>query len=640
MSSEREPSTLRDPFKLTLVIFGVIAFMYFTAEVLKPLALAVLLSFALAPLARFLERRGLPRGAAVIATVVATMALLGGVGLVVGNQLTGLANQLPGYQKNIEAKLSKVIRRDHQSATERLQELANQVTAKLDKPQVPVAVPAPSPGEVAEAAEVVRKIEAPAPIQKVEVVQIPSFQERLRTAIGPYLEYLGIGSFVLILVLFMLMGREDLSDRIIGLFGHRQISLTTRTTEEIGQRISRYLATFALVNSGYGLVVGVGLAVIGVPYAVLWGCLAAGMRFIPYVGPGVAFLLPLVFSFAYFPGWAQPLEVFALFAVIEVLLNSFLEPVIYGKTTGVSALGLLVAAMFWTWLWGTLGLLLSTPLTVCLAVLGKYVPGLGFFATLLGEEADLDPDVRFYQRLVALDREGALAVTEDALKRWPRAEVYDRILIPTLSRAERDAGRDELGEQEQAFVWQVIGEVVDAQEGVPELSLQALAPAADQEKASGGVAPDPEAAPIELIGVTAVDTSDALVLKMLAQLLAPSGCRMEIIDDVESPLQVAERVAEHEPRLVVLSHVPPEGMTQARYLVRRLRARCPELPIVVGRWGETGAAASVAERLVNVGATTVVFSLADARERVLAKLAPTPDLVAPRPEPAAVGQGS
>src|SRR3954465_7600197 len=216
------------------------------------------------------------------------------------------------------------------------------------------------------------------------------------------------------------MGREDLSDRIIGLFGNRQISLTTRTMEEIGRRISRYLATFALVNSGFGLVIGLGRGLIGVPYAVRWGCVAAMLRFIPYVGPAVAFLLPLVFAFAHFPGWAQPLEVVVLFGVVEVLLNGYLEPVIYGKTTGISALGLLVAAMFWTWLWGTLGLLLSTPLTVCLAVLGKYVPSLRFLGGLLGEEAELEPDVRFYQRLVALDRDGAIEVVEGALKQRDR----------------------------------------------------------------------------------------------------------------------------------------------------------------------------------------------------------------------------
>ena len=392
MTAAQRPSLATDPFRMTILIFAIIAFMYFTGEVLKPLALSVLLSFALAPATRFLERCGLPRAPAVVLTVVLSLGLLGVIGYVVGHQLNSLAKRLPDYQENIETKLSGLLTPGEQSTAARLKELADEVTAKMEKP--------PSPTDKA------------VPIQKVEVISRPSFQDRLRSATGPYLEFLGLGSFVLILVLFMLMGREGLSDRIVGLFGHRQVTLTTRTMHEIGQRISRYLATFALVNSGFGLVIGLGLWMIGAPYAVLWGCLAAMLRFIPYVGPAVAFILPLVFSFAHFPGWAKPLEIVVLFAVVEAALTSFLEPVIYGKTTGISALGLLVAAMFWTWLWGTMGLLLSTPLTVCLAVLGKYVPSLWFFAALLKEEANLEPDVQFYQRLVARDREGALAVVE------------------------------------------------------------------------------------------------------------------------------------------------------------------------------------------------------------------------------------
>jgi predicted PurR-regulated permease PerM len=617
--ADRPQSSGADPFKLTFLIFAVIAFLYFTGEVLKPLALSVLLSFALAPVVRLLERRGLPRAAAVVLSVVVTMGLLGGIGFVVGRQLTALANRLPGYQGNIEKKLRLVIRPDQESAADRLKGLAEHVTAKLEKrpaPEVSKGTTATATADATGEQEVV-------PIQKVQVVEQPSFQERLRTAAGPYLEFLGVGSFVLILVLFMLMGREDLNDRIVALFGHRQVSLTTRTMEEIGQRISRYLATFALVNSGFGLVIGLGMWAIGVPYAVLWGVLAALMRFIPYVGPAVAFVLPLVFSFAHFPGWAQPLEVVLLFAVVETALNSFLEPIIYGKTTGVSALSLLVAAMFWTWLWGTLGLLLSTPLTLCLAVLGKYVPSLRFFATLLGEEADLEADVKFYQRLVALDRAGAVAVVEEALKQRPRVEVYDHVVIPALSRAERDASRDELGEQEEAFAWQVVGEIIDNLEGVQDLSLEAIA-----SKAAGDATQDagqPAAPAVEVVGIAATDTSDALVLRMLSQLLASSGCTLEILADVESPLQVAERLAERNPTLVVLSHLPPEGLNQARYLVRRLRARFESLPLVVGRWGETGGAASAAERLTGVGATHVVFTLADARARILKTVLPQPE---------------
>jgi predicted PurR-regulated permease PerM len=607
MPTKEKFTPLSEPFRLTLLIFGIIGFMYFAGEVLKPLALSVLLSFALAPAARFLERRGLPRPPAVILTVVITLGLLGGIGYVVGEQLNSLAKMLPDYQENIDLKLSRVFKPGEQSTASRLSGLAERVTANLQ----------PAPADEDD--------DAPT-IQKVEVVSLPSFQERLRKTSGPYLEFLGVGSFVLILVLFMLMTRDDLRDRIIQLFGHQHVSLTTRTTEEIGRRITRYLATFALVNSGFGLVIGLGLWIIGVPYAALWGCLAAMMRFIPYVGPAVAFVLPLVFSFASSPGtgWAQPLEVVAIFAVVEVALNSFLEPIIYGKTTGVSALGLLVAAMFWTWLWGTLGLLLSTPLTVCLAVLGKYLPRLQFFATLLGEETELEPDVRLYQRLVSLDREGAIALVEEEIKRRTRVDLFDEVLVPTLARAERDASRDELGAEEQAFVWRVMGEVLDNFESIPELDL--VEPVA---RNNGGV--DGAMRSISLVGLAVQDTSDSLVLRMLGQLIGPSGCVLEVITDVESPLAVAERVAEIAPKMVVLSHLPPEGLTPARYLVRRIRARFSDLSIVVGRWGETGGPAVAAERLVEVGATKVVFTLADARDVVLAAVCPkAPPAIAPK----------
>ncbi len=564
-----------DSFRMTLLVFAVIAFMYFTGEVLKPLALAVLLSFALAPACRLLERWGLPRAAAVIFTVVISLGLLSGVGYVVGRQFTSLANRLPDYQKNIEVKLGRFIKPGEQTAAGRLRALANEVTAKMEKPP---AAQANTEGDV--------------PIPKVEVISRPSFQEQLRSVTGPYIEFLGVGSFVLILVLFLLMDRERLTDRIVAIFGHRHVTVTTRTMQEIGQRISRYLATFALVNSGFGLVIGVGLGFIGVPYAVLWGCLAAMLRFIPYVGPAVAFILPLVFSFAYFEDWITPLEVVALFAIVEAALTSALEPIIYGKTTGISALGLLVAAMFWTWLWGTMGLLLSTPLTVCLAVLGKYVPSMWLFAEMLGDEVELEPDVRFYQRLVALDREGAVSLIEGELKKSPRVEVFDQVLVPALSRAERDAADRRADLSQQEFAWQVIGEILDGLEGQPDMSLDSLAAASRGQSESSSDSASPE--PVKIVGLAVDDTSDYLVLRMLGQLLAPTGCVLEIITDTDSSLQVGEEVAEHSPRLVIVSHLPPQGLTLARYMVRRLRVQLPEMPIVVGRWGVPAGSKSAA----------------------------------------------
>ena len=330
--------------------------------------------------------------------------------------------------------------------------------------------------------------------------------------------------------------------------------------------------------------------------------------------------------------------VLGLFGVIEAAANSFLEPVIYGRTTGVSALGLLVAAMFWTWLWGMLGLLLSTPMTVCLAVLGKYVPSLGFFATLLGEEPQLEPSVRFYQRLLAMDQDGAIQIVEAASKQQPRAEVFDQILIPTLSRAERDREQDDIGEREQAFIWRVISDLLDDLADTPEIDLKSLAPA---DSPNGAAHESKEVR--RILGIAANDQADTLALRMVSLLMPPQGFSLQIIDNPESSMKLADQVREDNPQLVLLSHVPPEGFTVARYLVRRLRARFPDLAIVVGRWGETGSTEDIAERLKGLGASDVVFHLADARDRIEAHFRPSTepagDHVAPLPsdaEPATV----
>ena len=482
------------PTELTFLVIVIVAVLYFTGEILKPLALAILISFALSPVNRFFERLGLPRAVAVVLTVVIVLGLGLGIGTIVGRQVVSLAEKLPDYQGNIQAKLKGFESTGEASTGERITEMVDEVTAQLEEP------------------EKKSWLDSLAPVIKVQVVDKPSILDRLRSMTGPYLEFLGMGSFVLILVLFILVGRDDLRDRIVAVVGDTQVGLTTRTMEEISLRISRYLSTLALVNAGFGLIIGIGLSLIGLPYAVLWGCLAGTLRFIPYVGPTVAFVLPAVFSVANDPGWTKPLEVIARFGVLELILNSFLEPVIYGISTGLSALGLLVAAMFWTWLWGPLGLLLATPLTVCLVVLSKHVPCLNFLNILLGEKAELDPDVRFYQRLMALDRNGATQVVNEALQNQRRVEVIDEILIPTLARAERDSERGNLSDSEQAFIWDAVGEVVAQLRPMEDYHLASRSAGT---QASEGA---PRTGP-KLLGIAVENRTDALVLEMLGAFL-------------------------------------------------------------------------------------------------------------------------
>jgi predicted PurR-regulated permease PerM len=577
------------PVIITFLVIAVVAALSFAAEVFKPLALAVLLSFALAPFARRLERGGLPRPIAVVFTVILTLALLAGAGYIVGKQLATLATRLPDYQQNVAKKLH--------------------------------ALQPKGTGPLARAGQFIADLEAQIGESKwnpnvlnVNVVSEPTYRTRLVAAVGPYLEFLSLATFVLVLVFFMLLNREDLRDRVTRLFGRRSVTLTTRTMNEAGSRISRYLGMFVLFNSAYGLVIGVGLRLIGVPFSTLWGFLAGALKFIPYVGPAAAFALPFVFSFAMAPGWAQPLEVLALFCVIEILANSFLEPMIYGRTTGLSSLGLLVAAMFWTWLWGLLGLLLSTPLTVCLAVLGKYVPSLRAFSTLLGDEAELPGDVRFYQRLLTHDLDGAIELIDCAQQQQSlsRVEIFDQILVPTLSQAGRDVAHAEIDDHELRFIWRVMRDIIDDEAG----SLPADASAAHDSP--------PATDSLRVLGIAVNGGGDDLVLRILELLLAADQIELERVSDVESPLILAESVVADPPALIILSHLPPTGLTIARYLLRRLRSRLPDLPIVVGRWTERGEHGTGGEKLVAAGATAVVTSLAEGRDKALCLLRPAP----------------
>ena len=446
--------------------------------------------------------------------------------------------------------------------------MAEQVTAKMEEP------PASGPGaEVADPEGRGR-----------HAAVVPGAAP---AAIGPYLEFLGVGSFVLILVLFMLMGREDLSDRIVGLFGHRQVSLTTRTMEEIGQRISRYLATFALVNSGFGLVIGLGLWLIGVPYAVLWGCLAAMLRFIPYVGPAVAFVLPLVFSFAHFPGWAQPLEVVALFARgrdrAEQLPGAGhlrqddgrLGPGPAGRRDVLDlALGDAGPAPLdpADGLPGGAGQVRAQPRLL------RDAPGRGGRAragrAVLPAARGAGPG-----RGRRGGRDGAEAAgraSRSSTRSWCRP----------CARAERDTARDELGEAEQTSSG---GSSARSSMGWRGCRISAWRPRNLPRRRSRTQRQRCRpASSVPLVGLAVQDTSDALVLRMLGQLLAPSGCTLEIITDTESSLQVAERVAEHSPKLIVMSELPREGLSLGRYLLRQLRIRFADTPDRRGTLGPSG----------------------------------------------------
>ena len=581
---------MNHPVVITFLMLAIIAFMYAAGEVLKPLALAILLSFALSPISRFLENRGLPRVPAVVLTVVFALSAIGLMTYQVGAELNVLADNVDKYQDNIANKIQK-LKPAQASAIEKVQIAASDLNKTLNS----------SPQE--------RKN-----VQQVILAKESDFLGDTETMLGPYLEGMGTGFIVLILLLYLMINRENMSDRLTQLFGQGRISLTTRTISEVGERISKYLVMFATMNTAMGIVIGLGCYVIGIEYAVLWGFLAGALRFIPYAGPATAFALPLLFSVAAYDGWTKPLELVALYTVIELIANMALEPVIYGKTTGVSALALLVAAMFWTWLWGPLGLLLSTPLTVSLAVLGKYVPSLHFFATFLHEDIELDPSIRFYQRMLASDQDGATEVIDELLKEKPRAQIFDEVIIPSLSLAERDHARDEIDDLELAFVHRTTDSVIDDLEDEPEITLSTLAKDANAPVETPGLPATPTASPLRIMAMPAHDETDALVLRMLDLLLKPTGVQMTLGDLAASPLEAVERISAEDPDLVLISHLPPDGLTATRYLTRRIRARFPKLQIAVARWDHDSVGENVTKALTAAGANRIFNSLVEARE--------------------------
>lgn len=534
------------------IIALVVAALYWLQGVLIPMALAVLLTFLLSPVVGTLQRRGLGRVPAVLVTVVLALSVLGGIGWALTHQLVTLADELPRYSLNIQHRIADVRGASKGGSVEKVQKTVDDVVGeiqKTDKPGVtrqrPVAVALEPPSILA---------------------HLPTLLQALASAL-----------VVTVLMIFMLLERRELRDRLILLIGYRRMTATTRALDEAGARISRYLLMQSIINGSFGVAVGLGLFLIGVPYAVIWGSLAAALRFIPYVGSSVAAVLALALSLAVFPGWLQPALVVGLFLVLDLVIM-VIEPWLYGQSAGVSQVALLIAVIFWTWLWGPVGLLLATPLTVCLVVLGKHLPALGFIVVLLGDRPVIEAKARYYQRLLARDQDEAADIVEAYVNEDGRESVYDAVLLPALYYAKQDRDRGLLTEGDAQFVGQATREILD------DLAHDASAP---PERDTGDLSvSDPGAdTRVQIVGCPARDEADALALEMVRHLLDPARYRIEMIGASMLTAEVVAWVDLHRPALLCIGAVAPGGLSQARHLCKRLRSQCPELKIVVGRWG-------------------------------------------------------
>lgn len=604
--SEHDRNAVATMATLASVVL-VIGVLYAAQDVLLPIAVSVLLAFVLTPLTAWLERLALPRVAAVLAAVTLAFAILGGIAWLVTDELVDLARDVPKYQQTLVEKIRRV--RDVPVGGG----LLSGVTDTVDAVSKELGV-----DDEAAAAPPRRGGREPLPVRVVE--GSPFAVRVLVDWLGPVLAPLGTAALVLVFVVFILLGREDLRNRLIRLAGTGRVYVTTQAFDEAGARISRYLVAQLIINATYGAAVAVGLAVIGVPSAVLWGLLATVMRFVPYVGPWIAAILPIALSLAVFADWYRPLATIGLFLVLELVSNNVMEPWLYGASTGVSTVGIIASAVFWTWLWGPLGLVLATPLTVCLTVLGRHVPRLGFLNVLLSDEPALEIDVRFYQRLLALDYNEAGDLVVQFLKTGTLDDLYEQLFVPALSLGERDRHAGHLAPDQAAFIDNSVADFM--REAEHQFDTSAASETAPPGAGARAAREDPagmKGTALRVLCLPAEDDADRLAGAMLATLLRVRGHEAEDAAVRAASEDAAGRVDAEAVDCVVISAVAPGGAMQARDATRRLTARGRDVAIVVGLWNAVGPLEGVRQRLTASGADAVCTRFAEALEFIRAR---------------------
>jgi predicted PurR-regulated permease PerM len=609
-----------------MVTIVVVAGLYFGRQILVPLAIATLLSFALVAPVRWLRRLHLPRLPAVLAVVTLAFLVIFAFGWIVTWQITDLASRLPRYQQNIEAKIDAFQESPPGGRlTERLSEMLRDIGRKIEENGEETTVEMPAGTGIADPEE--------APQPAVVVIDEPDLtpMQMVQTIVGPLIGPLATAGIVIVFVIFMLLKREDLRDRLIRLAGARDLPRTTQALDDAAQRVGHYLLMQLVVNVTYGIPIGVGLWLIGVPNPILWGMLAFVLRFVPYIGPIIAAAFPLALAVAVDPTWTTLLWTAALFIVIEIVSNNAIEPWVYGVSTGLSPVAIIAAAIFWTWLWGPIGLLLSTPLTVCLVVLGRHVPQLAFLDILLGSDPVLTPTETLYQRLLGGDPDEATMRAEELLREQSLASYYDDVAIPALALAERDRVRGALDEEGVARTTESALLLVDNLAEFEE-SLPAGEESTSEEEEAGEElqAPDPPdqtappiATPAEppVLCVGARGPLDEVAIAMLGQLLERQGIAVRTLSPASLHAARLREIDLDGISVVVLSYVNADSLAHARFLIRRLRRRLPHAKFIVGFWTLTPEDMARRDPAAATGADRVAAALSDAVNDVRDELA-------------------
>lgn len=613
---------------LAILATMIVVVLYMGREVFVPIALAILLSFVLAPPVNLLQRMRVPRAIAVIGAVLSAFAIIFALGSLIATQLNRLAGDLPRYQTTIESKIQSVKGVTGGSSTlERAAGMLQDLSKEIDKPkagsapdvQTPVLTPLGP------------KSATPVP---VEVRQPdPSALENLRSLIAPLVSPLATTGIIVIFVIFILLQREDLRNRLIRLAGSRDLQRTTAALDDAAGRLSRLFLNQLLINAGFGILIGVGLWVIGIPSAILWGILATVLRFVPYVGSIIAAAFPLALAVAVDPGWSMLVWTALLFFVVEPAVGQVVEPMVYGRSTGLSPVAVVVSATFWTALWGPIGLVLATPLTVCLVVLGRHVERLAFLDVMFGDRPALSPPEIFYQRMLAGDPTEAADKAEEFLKERSLSSYYDEVALKGLELAQADLDRDALDGVRLSKIRDTVFELVDdlsdqadhepvGEQGTSDAEAAAAVEVVAMDSGHGDL-PVLQKADLHpkwqgehpilcIAGRTPLDEAAAF---MVAQLCTVHGLAARVEAAEALATNNIFRLDAKGVALVCLSYLDATNAAHIRYAVRRVRRKLPNAIIMVGCWilgGDQGRFEALRE---STKADVVCTSFRDATRR-------------------------
>jgi len=540
-----------------VVVVLTITCLYVGRGVLIPIAVALLLTFILSPAVTALQRWGVRRTPAVLITVVLAGVALAGAVYLVGSQMVQLLAELPAYQENVAKRIAEVRQQGGGTLLRNVQRFVHEITA---------AAFGPPPAADTQ----------PVSVRVVEQAAASSLSWWLGS-LQPVAEPVITSGLVIVLVIYMLIFREDLRGRMLALVGRGHLTVTTKALDDAGRRISRYLAAQLIVNVVFGIVIALGLLAIGVPHALLWGFAGGLLRYIPYLGPWLACALPIGMSLLISDGWTQPLSVVALFGVVELATNLVAEPWLYGHSIGVSQAALMVAILFWTWLWGAVGLMLAAPLTTCLVVMGKYIPALKFFDILLGDEEVLTPDVGLYQRLLARDDDEAFEIARRQSQVLSPVELGDRILVPPLVHARQDYHADLLAREDFEHVLDAIRAIAEQHDlaGFAEATRQAAETAAEFDRRP----------PLCVLACPAQDGAERTALGLFQQLVDPRKYQLAVVSPQHLVSEILDDIEQRRPAAVLIVALPTGGLAHTRHLCKRIRARFPEQKLLIGRWG-------------------------------------------------------